>query len=100
VKIIFSSLTYPDLKLTDGKSVVVVFHDGVFETDNPKVIDYLRKCKAECVEIKPPKETACAGAKDEAKTKTEAKGKAVNADRTKDDLVGKPEPKAQEKTGI
>jgi len=49
----FASLTYPDLKITDGKGVLAIFRKGIFETDSPKVIDYLRKCKAECTEIKP-----------------------------------------------
>lgn len=49
----FASLTYPDLKLTDGKNINAAFRKGVFETDNPRVIEYLRKCKAECVELKP-----------------------------------------------
>jgi len=49
----FASLTYPDLKITDGKGVLAIFRKGIFETDSPKVIDYLRKCKAECTELKP-----------------------------------------------
>ena len=52
MKAFFASLTYADLKLTDGKQIVAAFKKGVFETDNPKVIEYLRKCKAECVEVK------------------------------------------------
>jgi len=52
MKAFFASLTYADLKLTDGKQIVAAFKKGVFETDNPKVIDFLRKC-VECKEFTP-----------------------------------------------
>jgi hypothetical protein len=52
MKVHFKSLTYPDLKLTNGKTVNATFQKGVFETENEAVIAFLRKC-VECKEYKP-----------------------------------------------